>query len=110
MGIFSEGEDSRGDHGLGRLVKHYILLCHHSHHRENVTAPHGRDAHEAMPRREDHEVHKDMWWHYIYISCKIKILDLNYMCTYVARRFAAIPFDKSGLYKNSNNLRTTEKL
>jgi hypothetical protein len=26
----------------------------------------------AMPRREDHEVHKDMWWHwtkkiYIYI-------------------------------------------
>ena len=19
----------------------------------------------AMPRREDHEVHKDMWWHWI---------------------------------------------
>jgi hypothetical protein len=24
----------------------------------------------AMPRREDHEVHKDMWWHWIKIKIK----------------------------------------
>jgi len=29
----------------------------------------------AMPRREDHEVYKDMWWHWtkkkiIFINCK----------------------------------------
>ena len=46
--IFPEGEDSRGDHGLGRLAEfegpswHYILLYHHSRHRDNATAPHGR--------------------------------------------------------------------
>ena len=48
--IFPEGEDSVGDHGLGRLVEFrfkgppgttssYIT---HSHHRDNVTAPYGR--------------------------------------------------------------------
>ena len=50
VGNFPEGKDSRGDHVLGRLVEirfkgpsgHYILLYHHSHHRDNVTAPHGR--------------------------------------------------------------------
>ena len=50
MGIFLEGEDSRGDHGLGRLVEFRFkaLLALHpplsplTHHRENVTAPHGR--------------------------------------------------------------------
>jgi len=25
----------------------------------------------AMPRREDHEVHKDMWWQWIYIYISI---------------------------------------
>jgi len=52
VGIFNEGEDSRGDHGLGRLVefrfkdppRHSILLYHHSHHRDNVTAPLGRPS------------------------------------------------------------------
>jgi len=29
----------------------------------------------AMPRREDHEVHKDMWWHWT--KKKIKIRHLN---------------------------------
>ena len=50
VGNFPEEEDSRGDHGLGRLVEfwfkrpswHSILLYHHSHHRDNVTAPHRR--------------------------------------------------------------------
>ena len=50
MGIFLEGEDSRGDHGLGRLVNlglRPLLALHpplspHTHHRDNVTAPHGR--------------------------------------------------------------------
>ena len=49
VGIFPEGEDSCGDHGLGRLVEfrfkgppwHSIILYHHSHHRYNVTAPRG---------------------------------------------------------------------
>jgi len=27
----------------------------------------------AMPRREDHEVHKDMWWHWTYIYIYIYI-------------------------------------
>jgi hypothetical protein len=26
----------------------------------------------AMPRREDHEVHKDMWWHWIKKNTLIK--------------------------------------
>ena len=49
MGIFPEGEDSRVDHGLGRLVgfrckvppgttSSYIT----THHPDNVTASHGR--------------------------------------------------------------------
>jgi hypothetical protein len=46
MGIFLEGEDSCSDHGLGRLVAFRFKT--------------------AMPRREDHEVHKDTWWHWIY--------------------------------------------
>ena len=50
MGIFLEGEDSRGDYGLGRLVEFRFkaLLALHpplsplTHHRDNLTAPHGR--------------------------------------------------------------------
>ena len=58
--------------------RHSILLYHHSHHRDNVTAPYERPnlrsrlhcchAQEGEPR-----IHKDMWWHwtqkkiYIYI-------------------------------------------
>jgi len=50
VGIFPEGEDSHGDHGLGRLVEFRFKghpgttssYYHHSHHRDNVTAPHGR--------------------------------------------------------------------
>jgi len=30
----------------------------------------------AMPRREDHEVHKDMWWHWTKKNIKIRILGL----------------------------------
>ena len=50
MGIFLEGEDSCGDHGLGRLVEFRFKappalhppLSPLTHHRDNVTAPHGR--------------------------------------------------------------------
>ena len=50
MGIFLEGEDSRGDHDLGRLVEFRFkasLALHPplsplTHHRDNVTAPHER--------------------------------------------------------------------
>jgi hypothetical protein len=27
----------------------------------------------AMPRKEDHEVHKDMWWHWIKRNISLKI-------------------------------------
>ena len=48
--FFLAGKDSRGDHGLGRLVDlglRPLLVFHlpaydHSHHRDNVVAPHGR--------------------------------------------------------------------
>ena len=50
--FFLEGEDSRGDHGLGRLVEFrfkappgstvYLPLSPLTHHRDNVTASHGR--------------------------------------------------------------------
>ena len=50
MGIFLEGEDSRGDYRLGRLAEFRFkaLLALHlplsplTHHRDNVTASHGR--------------------------------------------------------------------
>ena len=69
MGIFPEGKDSRGDHNLGRSVDVRFKgppgtpssYNHHSHHRDNVTAPHGRPnlrsrlhcchAQEGGPRR-----------------------------------------------------------
>ena len=45
--IFLEGEDSRGDHGLGRLGLRPLLALHPplsqlTHHRDNVTAPNRR--------------------------------------------------------------------
>jgi len=76
VGIFLEGEDSRGDHSLGRLVEFrfrgspgttspYITT-----HIIGTTYPRlmGVPTSEvgyisAMPRREDHEVQKDMWGH-----------------------------------------------
>jgi len=74
VGIFLEGEDSRSDHGLGRLVEFrfngppgttssYITI-----HIIGTTELRlmGVPASEvrytpAIPRMEDHEVHKDMW-------------------------------------------------
>ena len=75
MGIFSEGEDSRGDRGLGRLVEFRFkgppsttTSCITTH--IIGTTLRLMDVHTsevgyipAMPRREDHKVHKDMWWH-----------------------------------------------
>jgi hypothetical protein len=31
-----------------------------------------------MPRREDHEAHKDMWWHWIKITIIIIIIIITY--------------------------------
>ena len=72
MGIFLQGEDSRGDHGLGRLVEFRLkappgttsssITTHTSSGQRNCalwasqTLEVGYTC--AMPRREDHEVHK----------------------------------------------------
>jgi len=76
VGIFPEEEDSRGDHGLGRLVEFRFKGppgTTSSYITTNIIGTTylcfmGVPASEvcytpAMPRREDHEVHKDMWWH-----------------------------------------------
>ena len=76
MGIFPEGEDSRGDHGLGRLVEFRFkgppgtTSSYITTHIIGTTKPRlmGVPTSEvgytpAMPRREDHVVHKDMWGH-----------------------------------------------
>ena len=49
MGIFLEGEDSHGDHGLGRLVEFRFKATPGTtsssittHHQDNLTTPHGR--------------------------------------------------------------------
>jgi len=73
VGVFSEGEDSHGDHGLGRFAELGLraLLALHppispltsSGQRNRVpTSEVGYTS--AMLRREDHEVHKDMWGHW----------------------------------------------
>jgi len=76
VGIFPEGEDSRGDHDLGRLVEFRFkgppgtTSSYITTHIIGTTLPclMGVPTSEvgytsAMPRREDHEVHKDMWRH-----------------------------------------------
>jgi len=47
VGIFPEGKDSRGDHGLGRLVEFRFkgppgTTSYINTHRDNVSAPYGR--------------------------------------------------------------------
>jgi len=77
VGIFSEGKDSRGDHGLGRLVEFRFkgppgtTSSYITTHIIGTTYPRlmGVPTSEvgytsAMPRREAHEVHKDMWGHW----------------------------------------------
>jgi len=72
--IFPEGEDSRCDHGLGRLVESKFKgppgtkSSYITTHIIGTTLPllMGVPTSEvsytfAMPRREDHEIHKDMW-------------------------------------------------
>jgi len=74
MGIFPEGEDSQGDHGLGRLVEFrfkgppgatsssittHIIGTMYLRLMGVPTLEVGYTP--SMPRREDHEVHKDMW-------------------------------------------------
>jgi len=77
VGIFPEGEDSHGDHGLGRLVEFrfkgppgttssyittHIMGTMQLRLMGVPTSEVGYTP--AMPRREDHEVHKDMRWHW----------------------------------------------
>jgi hypothetical protein len=78
VGIFLEGEDSRGDHGVGRLVEFRFkappgttsssITTHTPSGQRNCTSwasPSEVGYTPAMPRREDHEVYKkDMWWHW----------------------------------------------
>ena len=87
MGIFPEGENFRGDHGLGRLVELGLkaLLALHppispltsSGQRNGVpTSEVGYTP--AMPRREDHSVHYDTRWHWGE-KIKIKIKKYKWM-------------------------------
>jgi len=56
--FFLAGKDSSGDHGLGRLVDlglrpllvFHLPAHHHSHHRDNVVAPHGRPNLKSLLR------------------------------------------------------------
>jgi len=77
VGIFPEGEDSRGDHGLVRLLEFRFkgppgtTSSYITTHIIGTTKPRlmGIPTSEvgytsAMPRREGHEVHKDMWGHW----------------------------------------------
>jgi len=76
VGIFPEGKDSRGDHGLGRLVEFrfkgppgtissYITTHIIGTSLRLMGVPMSEVGYTpAMPRREDHEVYKDMWWHW----------------------------------------------
>jgi len=85
VGIFPEEEDYHDDHGLGRLVEFRFkgppgnTSSYITTHIIGTTqlrlmgVPNSEVGYtSAMPRREDHEVHKDMWgrWGtniYIYI-------------------------------------------
>jgi len=73
VGIFPEGEDSRGDHGLGKLVEFrfkvppgttssyittHIIGTKYQRLMGVPTSEVGYTP--AMPRKEDHEFHKDM--------------------------------------------------
>jgi len=76
VGIFPEA-DSCGDHGLGRLVE-FRFKGPSGTTSSSITThiigtmllrlmgvPTSEVGYTpAMPRRGDHEVHKDMWWHW----------------------------------------------
>ena len=77
VGIFPEREDFHGDHGLGRLVEFRFkdppgatssYITTHIIGKTSLRlmgVPNSEVGYTpAMPRREDHEVHKDMWWHW----------------------------------------------
>jgi len=68
VGVFPEGQNSRGDHGLGRLVEFRFKGPPGTTSSYITTPIIGRTSEvgyiPAMPRREDHEVHKYMWGHW----------------------------------------------
>jgi hypothetical protein len=81
VGILPEEEDSRGDHGLGRLVEFTFKgppgtpSSYITTHIIGTTqlrlmgVPDSEVGYTAaMPRRENHEVHKDMWWHWTHFE------------------------------------------
>jgi len=91
VGILPEGEDSCGDHGLGRLVEFrfkgppgttssYITtnIIGTTQLRLMGISPSEVGYTSVMPRREDHEVHKDMWGHWTPPPKKILQL-INYV-------------------------------
>jgi hypothetical protein len=57
VGIFLEGEDSRGDHGLGGLVQ-FRFKAPPGTTSSSITTHTSVVYTPTMPRREDHEVHK----------------------------------------------------
>jgi len=64
-----KGGDSRGDHGLGRLVEVRFKELHPPISPLTSSRLMGVPTSEvgytsAMPRRKGHEVHKDMWGHW----------------------------------------------
>jgi len=74
VGIFPQGEDSRCDDGLGRLVEFrfkgppgttssYITIHIIGTKKSSLMSiPISEVGYtSATPRREDHKVHKDMW-------------------------------------------------
>jgi len=69
VGIFPEGEDSRGDHGLGRLEEFRFkgppgtTFSYITTHIIGTTSEVGYTS--AMPRREDHEVRQEHVGHWI---------------------------------------------
>ena len=78
MGVFPEGEDSRGDHGLGRLVEFRFKdpsgttsSCIITHIIGTTLlrlmgVPNSEVGYtSAMPRREDHEVRQGHVGHWI---------------------------------------------
>ena len=102
MGIFPKGEDSCVDHGLGRLVEFRFKGPHHSHHRDNVTAPHGRSnlrsrlhschAQEGGPRSpKGHVVALDKKKYLFSCTCikalfirgAVLLIDFHLVCTEV---------------------------
>ena len=50
----------------------------------------------AMPRREDHEVHKDMWWHWTTTTLFSNLVTLH---TYLPMKMEQIECSETSAYE-----------